>query len=242
MANLIIDQGNTTLKLAVFDKNEPVAFTQLRKWDEGIVSGLLEDYSIEACIYASVAAPSEKEIIWLGDNIERFIEFNHKTLLPINIDYRTPDTLGLDRIAGVVGAFYEKKGHDILVIDAGTAITYDVLTADGRFIGGNISPGIKMRLKSLHAFTGRLPMVPKEGDIPAIGYDTDTAIRSGVMEGIRFEMEGYIEEVKSKCPEVLIFLTGGDAFLFAERVKSTIFADKNIVLKGLNRILDYNVK
>ena len=142
----------------------------------------------------------------------------------------------------MVGAFYEKPDCNILIIDAGTAITYDLLLKQGVFTGGNIAPGIRMRLKALNHFTGKLPLVEKIGDFPLMGTDTETAIRAGVIQGVLFEMDGYIRELKAIYPDLLVFLTGGDAFLLAEKLKTPIFVDKNIVLKGLNRILYYNAE
>ena len=128
----------------------------------------------------------------------------------------------------------------MLVIDAGSAITIDFVGKDGKYNGGNIAPGIKMRLKALHEYTSRLPMVEKDGDTPTMGYDTETAIRSGVINGICHEIEGYINEFKQKYCDVLVFLTGGDEKPLKNRIKSCIFADKYLVAKGLKRILlDY---
>ena len=142
----------------------------------------------------------------------------------------------------VVGANEQFPGRDILVIDAGTCITYEFVDAAARYHGGNISPGLQMRFKALHQFTGRLPMVALEGRMVPMGKDTDTAIRAGVLKGIEYEISGYITVMKHKYPELLVFLTGGDDFSFDTNLKSIIFADRFLVLKGLNRILNYNVK
>lgn len=240
--NLIIDRGNTMMKLAVFDADRLEAFVSYDCWDRLSVDEFLSGYSTDACIYSSVAGEDDEIVDFFQSRISRFHRFSTESRLPVQIGYRTPETLGLDRIAGVVGASCENPGMPILVIDAGTAITYDVVTEDGLFIGGNIAPGLQMRLRALHAFTSRLPEVSAEGEIPRLGCDTDTAIRSGVVQGICYEMEGYIQELTGKYPGLLVFLTGGDAFLFAERLKTPIFVDKNIVIKGLNRILYCNVK
>ena len=179
--------------------------------------------------------------LFTGKN-SRFYFLDADTPLPVKIEYGTPETLGRDRIAGVVGAFYEKPDCNVLIIDAGTAITYDLLLKPGIFAGGNIAPGVKMRLKALHHFTGKLPLIEKIGDFPLMGTNTETAIRAGVIQGILFEIEGYIRKLKTVYPDLFIFLTGGDAFLLAEKLKTPIFVDKNIVLKGLNRILYYNAE
>ena len=126
------------------------------------------------------------------------------------------------------------------MIDAGTCITYELLDAAGCYHGGNISPGLQMRFKALHQFTGKLPSVSAEGPLLEIGKDTETAIRAGVLKGIEYEITGYIMALKHKYPELLVFLTGGDDFSFDTNLKSIIFADRFLVLKGLNRILNYN--
>lgn len=135
-----------------------------------------------------------------------------------------------------------KPGHDLLVVDAGTAVTYDFVSADGIYKGGNIAPGIELRFKSLHEHTGALPLVGTQGDVPMFGRDTETAIRSGVINGIRKELDGYETELRSIYPSLLVFLTGGDADFFDIKAKSTIFAVPELVLHGLARIVEYNEK
>ena len=164
------------------------------------------------------------------------------TPVPIRNGYSTPETLGMDRLAAAVGAWATDPGHNMLVIDAGTAITYDFITSDGVFKGGNIAPGVAVRLNSLHEHTGALPLVKPEGDVPLFGYDTTTAIRGGVLNGIRYEAEGYISELEMLYPSLLVFLTGGDADFFDIKAKSRIFALPDLVLRGLVRIVDYNEK
>ena len=128
----------------------------------------------------------------------------------------------------------------MLIIDAGTCITYEVIDAQGNYWGGNIAPGMQMRLHALHEHTARLPLVSAEGPVPGMGYDTETAIRSGVLRGMKYEIEGYIKSMRAKYPKLLVFLTGGDKINFDSKIKNIIFADKYIVPRGLNKILDYN--
>ena len=201
--------------------------------------------------YHTIIAPSEKALQMILQELQEklgklqcpVVRFSSSTPLPLEIGYRTPGTLGSDRIAAAVGAWNEAPGRNLLIIDAGTAITVDFVGKDGKYNGGNIAPGIKMRLRALHEYTSRLPMVDKEGDTPAIGYDTETAIRSGVINGICHEIEGYINEFKQKYCDLLVFLTGGDEKPLKNRIKNCIFADKYLVAKGLNRILtDYGNK
>ena len=200
-------------------------------------------YDIDKVIVSSVIAEQPA----LTDELSKLrypvVRFSNNFQLPLEIKYRTPHTLGSDRLAAAVGAWNEAPGRNIIVIDAGSAITVDFIDKDGNYLGGNIAPGIKMRLKALHEYTALLPMVEKEGDTPTIGYDTETAIRSGVINGVCNEIDGYINEFKQKYSDVLVFLTGGDEKTLKNRVKNCIFADKYLVAKGLNRILnDYGNK
>ncbi|MBR2606791.1 MAG: type III pantothenate kinase [Bacteroidaceae bacterium] len=235
--NLIIDIGNSSCKSALFEEGTMKAFhkgnnTTIEKLDEWN-----KTYKIEKAILSSVIEIPETIVGQMETLSCRYIHFNAQTKLPIKILYRTPHTLGADRIAAVVGAQGEAPQKDILVIDAGSAITYDFLDAQGNYHGGNIAPGINMRLTALHEYTDKLPLVSSEGDTPAMGYDTETAIRSGVINGIKHEIEGYISETIKKYPSLLVFLTGGDEKILINNIKSRIFADEYLVLKGLNRIL-----
>ncbi len=237
---LIIDIGNTVAKLAAFEGDrllevvydENHTLSRLPQWAAG--------YRFQRAILSSVVKlPEEAEarIKALGIPV---IRLDGHTPLPIEVRYETPETLGCDRLAAVVGAQAEAPGRDLLVVDAGTCITYELLDAQGRYWGGNISPGIRMRLKALHAFTDKLPLVEAEGRLPEMGKDTETAIRAGVMRGVEHELNGYIESLRHKYPQLLVFLTGGDEIPFDTKLKSIIFADKFLVLKGLNHILRYN--
>jgi type III pantothenate kinase len=160
--------------------------------------------------------------------------------LPFRIAYKTPETLGADRVAAAAEAWCQQPGRDLLVIDMGTAITYDMITSQGIYLGGNIAPGIDMRFKALNHYTGKLPLVSKDGERVNIGDTTDTAIREGVLQGVSYEIKGYIETYKNKYPHLLVFLTGGDTKFLDNRTKSRTFADSLLVLKGLNRILTLN--
>lgn len=200
---------------------------------------ILNEFSPSSGILSLVGEIHPGVIDLLNNRLSLFIELNEKTPIPIQLTYRTPETLGRDRIAAVVGAYMRCPGRNLLVIDAGTAITYDFLSEKGEYFGGNISPGMTIRFKSLHKYTKRLPMLDENGDIPLIGYNTETAIRSGVVSGIVREMDAYIDEFRNKYPGLLVFLTGGHSFYFETKLKNSIFADENLVLKGLNEILNY---
>jgi len=169
------------------------------------------------------------------------IELDHHTPIPLINRYRTPDTLGYDRIAAAVGAYTIYPEKNVLVIDAGTAITYDLVTGGGEYMGGNISPGMAIRFKSLNKYTNRLPLLePSIEEPPLLGSSTKEAIQSGVINGILFELDGFIGDVSRLHPELKVVLTGGDAKYFEGKLKSSIFVDLNLNLIGLNRILEHN--
>lgn len=203
---------------------------------------LLNQYPLRNGIFSTVIDVEEDLITCLESRLERFFFLDEKVRLPIAVRYQTPETLGRDRIAVAVGANFSQPQKDILVIDAGTAITFEVIEAAGIYLGGNISPGMTTRLHALNRFTKRLPLVSQKEDVPLLGTSTETAILAGVVNGIVYEMDGYIDELKNKYPGLYVFLTGGHASYFKKRLKNAIFADKNLVLIGLNRILEYNVE
>lgn len=238
--NLIIDIGNTKAKIAFFDGGEIVDIVAESNQSLGCLKAFCSKYPVEQGIVATVIDLSEKVLADLAALPFPLLWLNHQTPLPVVNLYETPETLGYDRMAAVVGANEQFPHRDILVIDAGTCITYEFIDAKGQYHGGNISPGMQMRFKALHQFTGRLPLVDTNGRKLPMGRDTETAIRAGVMKGMEYEISGYIESMKHKYPELLVFLTGGDDFSFDSSVKSIIFADRFLVLKGLNRILNYN--
>ena len=240
--NLVIDIGNTVAKLAVFDGDEVIEVLRGSNHSLDCLTMLCNKYPIEKGIIASVITLSntiKKQLAKLNMPI---LKLSYKTPVPITNLYKSPQTLGMDRLAAVVGANYIFPGKNLLVIDAGTALTYEFIDAKGQYWGGNISPGIYTRFNALNACCEKLPLIEKNGDTPDFGYNTETAIRSGVIKGIEFEIMGYITLMQKKYPDLLVFLTGGDKFSFDTNLKSIIFADRFLVLKGLNRILNYNVK
>lgn len=238
--NIIVDIGNTVAKVAVFDGTTIVEVVH----DSNVTLEQLPDicckYRCERAIVATVVDLSEQALARLSELAIPVLWLNEKTPLPVENLYETPHSLGYDRIAAVVGANEQLPGKDLLVIDAGTCITYEFIDAAGRYHGGNISPGMQMRFKALHQFTGKLPLIASEGRQLSLGKDTETAIRAGVLKGMEYEISGYIMALKYKYPQLFVFLTGGDAFSFDTNLKSIIFADRFLVLKGLNRILNYN--
>lgn len=238
--NLVIDIGNTMAKLAAFKGDEllEVAYTDNNRLSD--LSKFAARHPFRQAIYSTVVNLSDEALEEIARLPFPCRKLTAETPVPVVNCYDTPETLGTDRIAAVIGAASVKPGVPLLVIDAGTCITYEFLDADGRYQGGNISPGLEMRLKALNHFTSRLPLVPLQGPLPDVGKDTKTAIRLGVSKGVQYEIEGYIEDFRKKYPRLLVFLTGGDDFSFDTNIKNLIFADRFLVLKGLNCILNYN--
>lgn len=243
--NLVIDIGNTNAKLCVYDGcrlQERLVVESGGDALEASAEALVASHGIRGCIVGSVSAGY--------DGIERmmrrlgvyFLALTSATDVPIRNCYSTPHTLGMDRLAAAVGAQeFFPSGSDVLIIDAGTAITYDCLLHGTDFVGGNIAPGIRLRFKSLNDYTSRLPLVdvgPMEGDF---GTSTQDAIRKGVVLGVVREIEGYIADFKQKNVKPEIILTGGDSIFLSKLLKIAIFAEPNLVTIGLNRILNYNV-
>lgn len=237
---LIIDIGNTVAKLVAFDGDEPVEEVRTSNESLAALGAFAAKYAFTHGIVGAVREITPQAEVRLQALHIPLLRFTSSTPVPITNRYRTPQTLGSDRLAAAVGARSLKPGKDLLIIDAGTCVTYEVIDALGNYWGGNIAPGMHMRLRALHEFTAKLPLVEAEGAVPGMGYDTDTAIRSGVLRGMKYEIEGYIRSMRAKYPKLLVFLTGGDKINFDTTIKSIIFADKFIVPRGLNKILDYN--
>ena len=194
-------------------------------------------------MYRFICKPLNASFLnFLNNNYEAII-LNNKTLLPFNNLYKSKKTLGNDRIANIAGAltFYPK--NSILAIDAGTCITYDLINSNNQYLGGAISPGIKMRFSSLNHFTGALPSLkPKKESVEIIGNTTNSSIQSGVINGVIFEISAYIEKIKKTNPDIKVILCGGDSSFLADRLKNSIFVCPNLTLIGLNSILKYNTK
>lgn len=240
--NLVIDIGNTATKTDLFSK----AGLQESYWSEtpdiDSINKILKNISeIENAIISATGHLPDDFIYNLKQQIPYVLEFSHLTKLPFTTKYLTPQTIGLDRLAAVAGAYNLYPGKAVLVIDAGTAITYDIKDENDEHLGGNISPGLSMRFKALNQFTARLPLVSPKEDFDLIGNQTETAIRNGIMNGILNEMKGMIAETSKIYRNLTVILTGGDTHFFDYRLKNTIFVLPKLVSTGLNTILNYNV-
>ena len=244
MANLVVDIGNSRNKFAIFiDRKLQEIFTDLTFED---IETLIIKFKISHSILSSVKSDSENWEDLLRMNTS-FLKFSTQLKTTVNINYKTPGTLGQDRLAALIGAVYLYPNRKCLVIDAGTCITYDAVDRDRNYFGGSISPGLKMRLQAMHSFTGRLPLINLDENFSAWqGNDTTSAMLSGVVNGAGFELMGFTENYNLKYTNLQIILCGGDSNIFDTRLKSSIFAqtfktEANLVLIGLNEVIhQYN--
>lgn len=239
--NLIVDVGNTLVKLAVFD-NRQLVFDQSVGLDRftTTIKQLFEVYpQIKHAMIASVREVDRKPI----EVLSLFCEVHELTpdsKIPFKNKYATPKTLGMDRIALATSAYYQYPKSNTLIIDMGTCITYDIVTAKGDYLGGAISPGMQMRYRALYEQTGKLPLLHPEMPLDFIGNSTPSSMHSGVVQGICHELDGCIDQYKNRFEHLTVILTGGDSHFFAKRLKNSIFATSKFLLEGLNHLLEYN--
>jgi len=238
---LIIDIGNTRTKLAVFFGNEMKEIFVTENLSVRLLAKIVEKYSaIGSSILSSVKDYPTEVDTFLGDRLY-FLKLDNNTPLPVKILYKSPQTLGKDRMAIAAASRALFTGENVLVIDAGTTITYDFVNKKGEYSGGGISPGIQMRLRALHEFTGKLPLVDSLfSTVDLVGTNTQSAILSGVLNGVVAEVDGIISSYRAQYPQLKVVLSGGDEKYFDKRLKNNIFALPNFVLKGLKEILDFN--
>ena len=241
--NLVIDIGNSRMKLALFNERDLMFNVPVDDLKTEHIQVLLDEHpDLKNVIVSAVRDYPDGLKAFLKSSFEHFIELDAETPVPIVNKYETPETLGKDRLAAAVGATELFPGENTMVIDAGTAITYEIVTANNEYLGGNISPGLETRFKALNHFTGKLPLVASSDEFKMIGTDTESAIRAGVQVGLLFEVQKYIEYFNTIYQNLKIIITGGDAKFFDKKLKNSIFVHFNLTLIGLNRILEYNVK
>ena len=240
--NLIIDVGNTRIKIAVFKESEIIHYDVFTY--ENYVNGVLNCVSKFGChhaIISSVKNLKKNEIDQIESEIS-LIQLDFSTKIPFKNKYSTPKTLGVDRIGLIAGAVSQFPNLNVLVIDAGTCITYDFVDVNKTYYGGAISPGIEMRYKAMHTFTSKLPLLSSDCNASLIGDSTETSMHSGVMYGVLGEIDAIINEYKIKYDDLTVVLTGGDVNFLSNKLKNSIFANSNFLLEGLNSILTYNLK
>ncbi len=237
--NLVIDIGNTRIKYGVFLDDTLLRTGVTSKADVFFFRIVFKKYMITDIIFSSVAHVNKRALAF-AEKYCRVHYLNYLTPLPLKNKYRTPQTLGTDRLANAAGAAWLFKDRNCLVIDAGTCIKYDFVSEKGHYLGGAISPGLYMRYQALHHFTKRLPLVKPDISVPLTGNTTDSSINSGVIHGARAEVKQIITQYKSQYKRLKTVVTGGDASLFVNIAKSYIFAAPDLTLTGLNHILNYN--
>ncbi len=239
--HLIIDIGNTRTKLGLFEEGILREKLIWEDWGVTDLEGLRQKYSYQRVALSTVGdVPEEIDTYLQGQAY--YLNLDHQTPLPITNGYQTPATLGKDRLAAVVGAQEQFSGQNCLVIDAGTCITYDFVDAAAIYHGGGISPGMLMRLEAMQYFTAKLPLAEAEKAPAFIGVDTHSSLQSGAQWGTILEIEGFIRHYEDRFGNINVLLTGGDAEFLANHLKTKIFTNSNLVLLGLNKILNYNVQ
>ncbi|HMQ48253.1 MAG TPA: type III pantothenate kinase [Saprospiraceae bacterium] len=237
--NLAIDIGNTRVKMGIFDQDQLLQYDVVEKLPLNYLTQWLTNHSIQNIIYCSVGKVLDQKLQAFLDQHALFLDAH--TPIPVTNHYQTPATLGKDRLAAVVGAFALFPETNCIVVDAGSCITCDVLKKGGHYLGGNISPGIKMRLKAMHEFTAALPLV-EPGELRAwIGDSTTAALRNGAQLGAIFEVMAFVDYLETHYGDFQVIITGGDAEYFVKNLKREIFVHQNLVLAGLNQILKHNV-
>lgn len=240
---LTVDVGNTRIKAAVFEDNallESFVFNG-KELQENIEKILIFFKNITHLVVASVGNIEKQSFLEFEKKVNvHFV--SHNDSFPFINEYETPYTLGIDRMVLASGATIKFPRQNRLVIDAGTCVTYDFIDKDNRYLGGAISPGLRMRYEALHNYTSKLPLLSLENSKHFIGKSTSESIHSGVVNGLVYEIDGFIEEYKALCSNFIIILTGGDTEFLAKRLKNTIFANSNFLLESLNQIFQYKIK
>ena len=239
--NLVIDVGNTFIKLGVFDNQQLKLKKTCIKTDfSHVLDEIAESYpEIKHTLVASVGNLSEDLMKKLQQQYT-LLYLDEQTVIPFKNKYSTPQTLGVDRIAVISAAAQQFPRKNVLVIDAGTCITYDFISSENEYFGGAISPGIVLRYQALHSFTEKLPLLNAHIPKTLIGNSTDSSIHSGVVNGVLYEIDGFIENYKNEFADLTVILTGGDAHFLRDSIKNDIFANSNFLLEGLNHILEFN--
>jgi type III pantothenate kinase len=236
----VLDFGNSYQKCALFKQSEMIAFERFEKATLTQLQEFLNPYpEVKSCIISSVIHTEANILEWLK-TFPMHIELTSETIIPIINKYSTPETLGKDRLAVAVGAASLAPHQNVLTVDIGTAIKFDLVNSHGEYLGGSISPGLYLRFKALHNFTAKLPLVEYNHVHNLIGTNTETSILSGVMNGAIAEVNGLIAQYRSQFKDLQIFLTGGESIYFDKYIKNNIFAVANLVLIGLNEILIFN--
>jgi type III pantothenate kinase len=237
--NLVVDYGNTNAKVGIFEDH---SLTEKKTFaSDELLKEFLQKQEADHLLVSSVSTAADTVAAW-AQHISKKIILNSTLPLPIKNLYGTPKTLGADRMAGACGAASLFPGKDVLVVDAGSCITFDVVNSQACYLGGSIAPGMNMRFESVHTFTANLPLVRPVENPTLIGTSTESCIQSGIINGMVAEMNGLIRLYSEKYEDLQVILCGGDARFFENKLKASIFASPDLVLIGLNSILSHNVR
>jgi len=237
--NLVIDFGNTNIKCGVFDAEQLIQSETFRD-----VQGARNFINQRIFYQMGVCSVNqeEKDILSKIPELNGALFLNYQTKTPLEINYETPETLGMDRLAAAIGAQTLYPDASLMIIDIGTCITYDFVSADAVYQGGIISPGVELRYKSMHDYTKNLPLLKDLGNQSFIGKSTRKSMTSGVINGIAAEIQSHISQLLLNNADLKVIMTGGGSKIFESKIKSDIFVSLEIVLVGLNRVLEYNVE
>ena len=239
--NLVLDIGNSYIKIALFEKSELIQKFQFSDNFEKNILDTLSNYEIKYSIISNVGK-IENTIIELLNNTTNLLFLSNQLKFPFKNLYNSKNTLGQDRLALVSAAAFKFPKDNVLIIDAGSCITYDFKNFKNEYLGGGISPGISMRFKSLNSFTTNLPLISSTNSFKLVGDTTKNSLISGVMNGTVSEINGIIKQYFKEFKNIKIILTGGDSNFLRKRIKNSIFADQNFLLKGLNKLLEDNIR
>ena len=240
---LTIDIGNTRIKSAVFESNTLVEASVFSNEDfKSSIENILNKFEKIATLVVASVGKHEKEAFESFSNRVKIHFISRENLFPFQNNYETPTTLGIDRMVLAAGAVLQFPKQNRLIVDAGTCVTYDFIDQNNVYHGGAIAPGVRLRYESMHNYTAKLPLLTIEEPENVIGNSTNQSLHSGVINGLTFEIDGYIEALKGQNENFIIILTGGDANFLAKRLKNTIFANSNFLLESLNNLYQYQIK
>ncbi len=237
--NLAVDIGNTRVKLASFEADQLV---QKWNWPELEMKQFAEVFENQKFDYIVLSTVRDLGKDFDLSDYGKLIVLDHETLIPIKNLYKTPKTLGKDRLAAIIGAWSLFENQASLVIDSGTCVTYDFINKDGDYLGGNIAPGVELRYRAMDEFTANLPLVSRKETNSLLGYDTESALVNGGLLGVIFEIDTYVRRLESIYGNINVIITGGDAEAFGDKLEKQIFVSPNLVLIGLNEIAKHDAK
>ena len=237
--NLVLDVGNSLLKIALFEKSELIQKFKFSDNYKRNIEDIISKYKVTHSIISNVGRIDDSIINILKESTNLLLVSN-QLKIPFKNLYKSKNTLGQDRLALVSAAAFNFPNENVLIVDVGSCITYDFKNNNNEYLGGGISPGISMRFKSLNTFTSNLPLIDFDSIYQLIGNNTKNSITSGVVNGTISEINGIIQQYREEFKNIRIILTGGDSNFLLKRIKNTIFADRNFLLIGLNKLLEDN--